>query len=60
LQCMHTFFLQQDMLAMADGPRFSHSGAAIVGKASEDEIGLLTVRNVVEKIARTLRGHARG
>jgi multimeric flavodoxin WrbA len=56
LQCMHTFFLQQDMLAMADGPRFSHSGAAIVGKASEDEIGLLTVRNLAEKIARTVGG----
>jgi multimeric flavodoxin WrbA len=56
LQCMHTFFLQQDMLAMADGPRFSHSGAAIVGRASEDEIGLLTVRNLAQKIAGALRG----
>ena len=55
LQCMHTFFLQQDMYAIADGPRFSHSGAAIVGKAEEDEIGLQTVRNLADKIAGTLR-----
>lgn len=54
LQCMHTFFLQQDMLAIADGPRFSHSGAAIVGKTHEDEVGLHTVRNLVDKIAATL------
>ena len=27
LQSMHTFFLQQDMFAIADGPRYSHSGA---------------------------------
>jgi multimeric flavodoxin WrbA len=53
LQCMHTFFLQQDMYAIADGPRFSHSGAAIVGKAEEDEIGLQTVRNLVDRIIRT-------
>jgi multimeric flavodoxin WrbA len=50
LQCMHTFFLQQNMGAIADGPPFSHSGAAIVGKAEEDEIGLQTVRNLVAKI----------
>jgi multimeric flavodoxin WrbA len=55
LQCMHTFFLQQDMCAIADGPRFSHSGATIVGKAEEDEVGLQTVRNLVEKIIKTLR-----
>ncbi len=54
LQCMHTFFLQQDMLAIADGPRFSHSGATIVGKADEDEIGLQTVRNLADKIVNTL------
>ena len=53
LQCMHTFFLQQDMYVIADGPRFSHSGAAIVGKAEEDEIGLQTVKNLVDRIIRT-------
>jgi len=50
LQCMHTFFLQQDMYAIADGPRFSHSGATIVGKAEEDDIGLQTIRNLADKI----------
>jgi multimeric flavodoxin WrbA len=54
LQCMHTFFLQQDMHAIADGPGFSHSGAAIVGKAETDEIGLATVRNLAAKIAKVL------
>ena len=54
LQCMHTFFLQQDMYAIADGPRFSHSGATIVGKAAEDDIGLQTVRNIADKITRIL------
>ena len=54
LQCMHTFFLQQDMLAVADGPRFSHSGAAIVGDASQDTVGLHTVRNLAQKIIATL------
>ena len=51
LQCMHTFFLQQDMFAIADGPRFSHSGATIVGNAVDDEIGLETIRNLAAKIA---------
>ena len=58
LQCMHTFFLQQDMLAVADGPRFSHSGAAIVGDASEDAIGLQTVRNLVAKIVKRFSRHS--
>ena len=48
------FFLQQDMCAIADGPRFSHSGAAIVGEAEKDEIGLHTVRNLIDKITRIL------
>jgi multimeric flavodoxin WrbA len=56
LQCMHTFFLQQDMSAIADGPRFSHSGATIVGEAEKDEIGLQTVRNLTDKIIRTWEG----
>ncbi len=52
---LQTFFLQQDMVAVADGPRFSHSGAAIVGKASDDSIGLKTVENLVDKMAKTLQ-----
>jgi multimeric flavodoxin WrbA len=52
---LQTFFLQQDMVAVADGPRFSHSGAAIVGKASDDSIGLKTVENLVDKMVKTLQ-----
>lgn len=52
---MQTFFLQQDMAAVADGPRFSHSGATIVGRASEDSIGLKTVENLVDKMIKTLQ-----
>lgn len=54
LQNMQTFFLQQDMAAVADGPRFSHSGAAIVGEASKDPIGLQTIDNLVTKIVKTI------
>lgn len=50
LQSMHTFFLQQDMYAIADGPRFSHSGAGIVGRAVEDQVGLQTVKNLALRI----------
>ena len=56
LQNMHTFFLQQDMAAVADGPRFSHSGAAVVGKAQDDGVGLETVGNLCAKIAGMLSG----
>ena len=55
LQAIHTYFLQQDMYAIADGPRFSHSGAAIVGRAAEDTLGLETVRNVAMRIAQAVR-----
>lgn len=54
LQCMHTFFLQQDMCAIADGPRFSHSGATIVGRAEEDDVGLQTIRNLADRIVEAL------
>lgn len=54
LQCMHTFFLQQDMSAVADGPGYSHSGAAVVGNAAEDMVGLKTVSNIADKIASAL------
>lgn len=51
LQNMHTFFLQQDMLAISDGPGYSHSGAAIVGRAAEDALGLQTVENLARRMA---------
>jgi len=54
LQCMHTFFLQQDMYAIADGPGFSHSGAAIVGRAQGDEVGLRTVDNLARRVAQAV------
>ena len=55
LQCMHTYFLQQDMYAIADGPRFSHSGAAIAGGAAGDKIGLQTVDNLARRVARAVQ-----
>jgi len=55
LQCMHTFFLQQDMYAIADGPRFSHSGAAIVGRAPADEVGLHTVENLALRVTQAVK-----
>jgi len=54
LQNMQTFFLQQDMVAVADGPHFSHSGAAVVGEAAKDPIGLQTIDNLVTKIVKTI------
>ncbi len=56
LQNMQTFFLQQDMYAIADGPRFSHSGATIVGRAADDEIGLETVANLARHMAEAVKG----
>jgi multimeric flavodoxin WrbA len=56
LQCMHTYFLQQDMYAIADGPRFSHSGAAVVGRAEDDEVGLATVDGLATRVVWAL-GH---
>lgn len=52
LQNMQTYFLQQDMMAVSDGPRFSHSGAAIVAVAKEDEVGLRTVEHLADRICR--------
>ena len=54
LQAMHIYFLQQDMYAIADGPRFSHSGAAIAGNAGDDVIGLTTVDNLARRVARAV------
>lgn len=51
LQNMQTFFLQQDMYALADGPRYSHSGAAIVGRAADDALGLEMVANLARRMA---------
>jgi multimeric flavodoxin WrbA len=61
LQNMHTFFMQQDMLVIADGPRGSHSGATVCGNAAEDTIGLQTVANLANHLAEVvvkLRGRS--
>lgn len=50
LQNIQTFLLQQDIYAIADGPGYSHSGAAIVGRAAEDTIGLKTVENLARRL----------
>ncbi len=50
---------QQDMQVIADGPRFSHSGAAIVGKASEDEVGLQTAANLADRMMQALKNKER-
>jgi multimeric flavodoxin WrbA len=55
LQAMHTYFLQQDIYAIADGPRYSHSGAAIVGNAANDPIGLQTVENMALRIVQGVK-----
>ena len=60
LQNMQTYFLQQDMHALSDGPRFSHSGAAVVGQAAEDVVGLQTVTNLARRMARALRARQGG
>ena len=54
LQCIHTFLLQQNMIAVSDGPAYSHSGAAIVGRAQDDELGLRTVTNLAKNMAEML------
>ena len=51
LQNIHTYLLQLDMFAIADGPPFSHSGATITGLAEQDELGLRTVENLARRVA---------
>lgn len=55
LQNIHTYLLQQDMLAVSDGPPFSHSGAAIAGMAEQDDLGLRTVENVARRLAAAVK-----
>ena len=54
LQCLHTFFLQQDMMVIADGAPYSHSGAAIVGASDSDATGMETAANVASRMAMAL------
>lgn len=57
---MQTYFLQMDMQSVSDGPPYSHSGATIVGQASEDALGLETVANVASRMVAALRNRAAG
>ena len=54
LQCIHTFMLQQNMMVVCDGPPYAHSGATIVGRAQDDELGLKTVANLAKNMAAML------
>lgn len=55
LQCIHTFLLQHNMMAVSDGFPYSHSGATIVGNAKDDQLGLQTVENLAKNIKEMLK-----
>lgn len=55
LQCMHAFFLQQDMFVINDGPDYCHSGATIVEDAKKDKLGLETIENLAKNIVKKLQ-----
>lgn len=55
LQCIHTVMLQQNMMVVCDGAPYSHSGATIIGRAQDDELGLKTVANLAKNIAVMLK-----
>jgi multimeric flavodoxin WrbA len=59
LQCIHTFLLQHNMMAVSDGPPYSHSGAAIAGRAQDDELGMKTVFNLAKNIGYMLISHSK-
>jgi len=50
LQNIHTFLLQQNIKAISDGFPYSHAGAAIVGNAAEDTLGLETIENMTKNL----------
>ncbi len=50
LQNIQTFMLQQNMKVINDGFNFSHAGGTIVGTAHEDELGLKTIKNLVNNL----------
>ena len=59
LQNIQTFFLQNNMRVINDGPLFSHSGGIIVGEAAHDELGLSTVEHLAKNIVYHLKGSKR-
>ncbi len=56
LQNISTFLMQLHVMAVSDGPGFSHSGAAIAGEAKDDETGLRMAENLARNMVRLLRG----
>jgi multimeric flavodoxin WrbA len=55
LQNIAVFFMQLHMMAVSDGPGFSHSGAAIAGEAKDDALGLRMTENLARNMVLTLR-----
>jgi len=50
LQNISTFLMQLHMMAVSDGPGFSHSGAAIAGDARDDAVGLKMAENLARNM----------
>ncbi len=55
LQNISVFFMQLHMMAVSDGPGYSHSGAAIVGEAKDDRLGLEMTENLARNMVLLLR-----
>lgn len=55
IQNIHTFLMQQNMLAISDGPGFSHSGGAIAGETKDGALGRKSVENLARNMAAMLR-----
>jgi multimeric flavodoxin WrbA len=55
LQNISTFLMQLHVMAVSDGPGFSHSGAAIAGEARDDAVGLKMAENLARNLAALLR-----
>jgi multimeric flavodoxin WrbA len=60
LQNIATFLMQLHVMAVSDGPGYSHSGAAIAGEAGEDTVGLEMVENLARNLVRLVKVRARG
>ncbi len=55
LQNITVFFMQLHMMAVSDGPGYSHSGAAIAGDAKDDRVGLEMTENLARNMVRMLK-----
>ncbi len=52
---IHTFLIQQGMMAIGDGFGYSHSGGTVVGTAADDGLGLETVANMMANLGLALK-----